>query len=440
MTRRGLLSGLAATSLARPSFAQSATINGEAEGIVPNSQADQSAALQTAINAAAGLGRPLFLPAGSYYATGITLPSGLSMQGVPGRTIIRNSGTAVLVGGEAQSDISLQGLGFDGGNLTLELENAGVVSMRNCRGVAVDDCFVTNSSGHGFYLEGVQGRVANSRVSGVALTGLHLQNSAGMLATGNSIADCGNGGIRVWRFESGRDGTIVTANRISGIGSDWGDGQNGNGVNVFNADEVTVANNHIADCHFSAVRANSTNDTIISGNQCLNSGEVAIFSEFAFSGSIIADNVIDTAATGISITNFDHGGRMATCTGNIVRNIQPFSLYNPDTGPVGIYAEAEATIANNVVDACPGVGIAAGWGPYLRNVLVSANVVRDVEIGIGVSVAEGAGRAFVTSNLLSDARMGAIAGMLWTEPATLDLARDADDYPNVSVSGNVVDA
>jgi uncharacterized secreted repeat protein (TIGR03808 family) len=439
LTRRSLLAGLAAGSLARPALGQSAVLNGEAQGLVPDAAADQSAPLQTAINTAAGLGKPLFLPGGTYRAAGLTLPSGLKLEGVPGRTIIFNTGTGILLGGEGQSDITLDGVTFDGGGLPFDLENGAVVAMRNCRGVSIDSCTVTNSAGHGLYLEACSGRVAQNTISEATLTGLHLQDSAGMLATGNTITDCGNGGIRVWRFASGRDGSIVTANRIAHIGSDWGDGQNGNGVNVFQADEVIVSGNHISDCHFSAVRANSTNDTIISGNQCLNSGEVAIFSEFAFTGSIIADNLIDTAATGISITNFNDGGRLAACTGNIVRNIQPLSLYNPDTRPVGIYAEADSVVANNVVDACPGVGILAGWGPYLRNVLVSANTIRDIELGIGVSVAEGAGAAYITSNLISGARMAALAGLKWAEPATLDLARDAADYPNVSLSGNVVE-
>src|SRR5690606_27029986 len=135
------------------------------------------------------------------------------------------------------------------------------------------------------------------------------------------------------------DPTIISGNRIARI--DWrggGNGQNGNGVNVFRADGVIVAGNHIADCAFTAVRLNGTRNTQVSGNVCLNSGEVAIFSEFAFSGSVIANNIVDGAAGGISITNLDNGGQLAVCSGNIVRNIFPRSRVNPDTSPYGIYA------------------------------------------------------------------------------------------------------
>ena len=140
-------------------------------------------------------------------------------------------------------------------------------------------------------------------------------------------------------------------NRIANI--DWrggGNGQNGNGINVFRADDVIIASNHVSGCAFSAVRINAGRNNQVTGNTCLDCGETAIFSEFGFSGSAIANNVIDGAATGISIANLDSEGHLATCTGNIVRNIAPVSRTNPDTTPVGIFAEADVAITGNVVD------------------------------------------------------------------------------------------
>jgi uncharacterized secreted repeat protein (TIGR03808 family) len=186
------------------------------------------------------------------------------------------------------------------------------------------------------------------------------------------------------------------------------------------------------------VRLNTTSDSIVSGNTCLRSGEVAIFSEFGFSGSVIADNVIDTAAGGISMTNWDSGGHLATCAGNIVRNIQPRSAVNPDTTPFGIFAEADASVTGNVVEGVPGVGIGAGWGPYLSNVAIAGNVVRDADIGIAVSVAEGAGAAAITGNVVSGVKKAAVAGMAWNEMRSDDLIRDAATYPQIALSGNSV--
>ena len=176
---------------------------------------------------------------------------------------------------------------------------------------------------------------------------------------------------------------------------------------------MIIADNQISDCAFTAVRLNGTNNTQVRGNTCINSGEVAIFSEFAFSGSVIADNIIDGAAQGISITNFDQGGRLAVCSGNIVRNIMPSARWSTRTrGRSASPPRPMPSITGNVVENVPGIGIAAGYGPFLRNVVIADNVVRDVNIGIGVTVVDdpAPGRATVSGNLISGARLAGIAG------------------------------
>ncbi|WP_158626016.1 TIGR03808 family TAT-translocated repetitive protein [Arsenicitalea aurantiaca] len=166
---------------------------------------------------------------------------------------------------------------------------------------------------------------------------------------------------------------------------------------------------------------------------------MAIFSEFGFSGSLIADNLIDGAALGISMTNLDTGGRLAICSGNLVRNIAPASAVNPDTVPVGIFAEADAVVTGNIVEDVPGTGILAGWGPYLRDVLVTDNLVRNADIGIAASVAPGAGRARIAGNLITGARRHAIAGMAWSEVAAPDLVAEAAAHPHLAIGENTID-
>ena len=62
-----------------------------------------------------------------------------------------------------------------------------------------------------------------------------------------------------------------------------------------------------------------------------------------------------------------------------------------------------------------------GWGPYLRDVTATGNVIRRTKIGIAVSVAEGAGPALIANNLIAEAERGAILGMRWDEVATEEL-------------------
>jgi hypothetical protein len=130
-------------------------------------------------------------------------------------------------------------------------------------------------------------------------------------------------GILVWRSELGKDGTIVTGNRIERIGAkSGGSSENGNDVNVFRAGGVLMSGNHIVDCAFSAIRSNSGSNSQMIGISCARLGEVALYAEFALEGAVIANNLIDKAAMGISVTKFKQGGRLAVVQLNLVRNPQ----------------------------------------------------------------------------------------------------------------------
>ncbi len=411
-------------------------LDGRLYGLVPDSTSDQSDLLQNALDDAARLGFALVIGAGRYMVQEVRVPSGCRMVGVPGASILVAPGSASVLVASEQNSLTIEGLGFEQQSPTERREDAHLIYLEACTNVTIADCAFRRFEGNGVWLERCSGRVRDCDFSGLGFVGLHVQDSSAVLISGNRFTGMGNGGIRVWRYENGRDGSIVTANTVSDVKSDWGDGQNGNGINIFQADEVVVADNTITGCALSAIRANSTNNTIIRGNQCTDSSEVAIFSEFAFSGSIISGNLVDGAATGISMTNFDDGGRLAVCSDNIVRNILPFSPTNPDTRPVGILAEADSAIAGNVVEKVPGIGIAAGWGPFLRDVMVTNNLVRDVDIGIGVSVADGAGNARISGNQISGARRSALGAMEWEKLVSVDLIRDAGRYPQLSVSNN----
>lgn len=444
ISRRRALAGLTAigaTVVSRPSFAAPA-LDASDFGLIPdNPREDQSAILQRAIDEAEATERTLFIPPGVYSVSDIRFPKRGVIEGIPGSTALAASARG-RIGyiDNPYGPITLMGLVFttlsgddepqeEGG--LLEVQGGGYVSILRCE--------FRHAPANALTLTETSAIVDQCTIIGTYLAGIFSIDSSASVITNNFVSDCANNGILVWGSENGRNGTIVSGNHIYQIGATrGGNGQNGNGINVFRTDEVIIADNHIAECAFSAIRLNSTNDTQVTGNTCMDSGEVAIFSEFAFSGSIIANNIVDRAAAGISMTNFNEGGHLAVCTGNIVRNIFPKSEVNPDTVPYGIFAEADTVVSNNVVDTVPGLGIGAGYGPYLRDVHVSDNVIRDVDIGIGVSVAEGAGAAQVVDNHIAGARLHAMAGMAWQDVMSDDLARDAAQFPHVVVNGNSV--
>ena len=203
-----------------------------------------------------------------------------------------------------------------------------------------------------------------------------------------------------------------------------------------------VANNRIADCAFSSVRVNAGHDVQIVGNNCSRSGETAIYGEFTFEGAIVANNVIDGGTIGISLANFNEGGRLATVSGNIIRNLTNKLPYkNPsDFKPgIGIYAEADTIINANAIENTPQAGIHVGWGEFCRDVIVSNNVVRAVPWGVTASVVKGARNVLVTDNVFSEISKQAVTGFEWIKPTTKELVgARRTGYDHLTVSGNRV--
>ena len=430
-TRRAVLAGLGGFAFAATGVRAQTVLDAASLGVVGGSPIDQSAQLQQALNSAAASGQTLRLPPGSILAADILLPSNLIVEGVPGSTELRSGGTVVAKAYNARS-LVLRDITFSGGPIGQDAPGLLVVEASDL--IVLERCTFRDAPAIALGISDAEVTIRDCVFSESGDAAIHAVDSRGLLINGNRIDRCGNAAIRIWRSEPGPDDSIVTANRISDI--DWrsgGNGQNGNGINVFKADGVIIASNHLSGCAFSAIRLNTTNNTQVSGNTCLQSGEVAIFSEFAFSGSVISNNIVDGAATGISMTNMDSGGQIAVCSGNIVRNITPASAVNPDTVPIGIAAEADAVITSNTIHNVPGLAVLAGFGPYLRNVNISSNTIAECDIGIGVSVVEGAGAVHLAGNLIA-ARQHDIVGLAWADIIEPNLLENLDRHPNVSAS------
>jgi uncharacterized secreted repeat protein (TIGR03808 family) len=446
--------GLGAGALTVPAAARAANLPGietaslrgsisAAEaGVVAGTLDDQSRAFARLIERAAQSQTPVFLPPGVYVVSNITLPSRLRLAGVPGATRILYGGDGHLLLAENAEHIELAGLVLDGGNRWLGDHARGLGTFRRVANLVIDDCQVIGSSANGLDLEMVSGRIERCAISGAADSGIYSVEAGRLRIAGNSVTDCANGGILVHRWKQAADHTMVTGNRIERIAArNGGTGPFGNGINAFRADHVMIAGNAIADCAFSAIRANSSGNIQITGNTCLRSGETAIYAEFAFQGAVIGSNIVDGAANGISVVNFDQGGRMAVVSGNVVRGLSTSGPYpaDPPGFGVGITVEADTTVTGNVVEDAPRYGVHIGWGPFMRNVSATGNVVRKAGTGIAVTVVEGAGAAVISDNIIEEAPGGGVVGYRWTERATGDLARDGADGPaNLTVERNHV--
>ncbi len=396
----------------------------------------QTATLQDAADAAARTGTPLFLPAGSYSTARLTLKSGTHIHGVPGLTILRYITGGAILETEGTDNVRLAGLVLDGGGASLG-DNGGLLKATETTHLDVSDCRFMDSGGDGVVLRKASGRIADCEFGDIARAALFSEDADGLEISHNHVHDCGDNGILVWRSEIGEDATIVSGNRIERIAANsGGSGQNGNGVNVFRAGSVIVTQNRIADCAFSAIRSNAGSNCQMVANSCTRLGEVALYAEYGFEGAVIANNIVDTAAMGISVTNFNEGGRLAVVQGNIVRNL--FLRKTGENRGIGIGVEADTVVNGNIIEGAPSYGILIGWGDYLRDVSVTDNVIRKAHIGIGVSVSPEAGTALITDNLIDGAKDGAIRAMKGPSPIGPDLARDsAEAFRNLAVYANI---
>ncbi len=416
-------------------------VDGASLGLRPNAPEDQSKAMQRAIEQTAQARVPLLLPPGFYRAGGLKLPPYAKIFGVRGASRIVMSAGPSLMFASGSDSIGISGLVLDGSDLALG-QKRGVLQFAQARGLRIADCEIVNAGRNGITLEGIEGEVTGNTVTAADVAIFSL-DARGLSISGNTVRGAGNNGIQVWRTEPGDDGTLIVDNRIEGITAKaGGSGQNGNGINIFRANNVMVRGNRIRNVAFSAVRGNKASNLQIIGNICTSLGEVAIYAEFGFEGAVIANNTVDGAAVGVSVTNFNQGGRLAVVQGNLIRNLvaqRPAGTDPNDGAGIGIGVEADTVVSGNVIENAPLIGIAAGWGPYLRDVTVSSNMVRGAGYGIAVSVAPGAGTAMIADNLITGAKLGAIVGMEWTKAVTGDLSKEGGaKYAQLSIGGNRV--
>jgi uncharacterized secreted repeat protein (TIGR03808 family) len=411
-------------------------------GLRPGSLEDQTKILQRAIDDAARTRTPLAIPPGVYRTGQLRLPNGAQLVGVRGATRLVFAGGPSMVTSEGDGSLALHGLVLDGGGVALPARR-GLVHCLGGRDIRITDCEIVASGGNGIWFENVAGDVSGNIIKKMAATAIVSFDAKGLTVLRNTIQDTSDNGIEILRTSIGDDGTLVADNRIEDIkAGPGGSGQYGNAINAFRAGNVIVRGNRIKNCDYSAVRGNSASNIQITGNSVSDVREVALYSEFAFEAAVIANNTVDGAALGVSVCNFNEGGRLAVVQGNIIRNLlakRPIGTAPDDDAGIGIYVEADTSVSGNVIENAPSFGIVAGWGKYLRDVAITGNVIRNAFVGVGVSVTPGAGTALINNNMISDTPRGAVVGLDHARPVTPDLTIEgAPRFAQVAVGMNAV--
>lgn len=411
-----------------------------AASLQPDSERNQTRALQAMIDNAATKRAPVILPPGAYRAAGLNLPPHTHLIGVRGATKLLFSGNAPsLLEMNGEGRVTLSGIVLDGAGQALP-KRRGLLHAQGATDLVISECEFSSCNGSALWLERCKGQIRNNSFRDISDSAIVSFDAQGLLIAQNTIAQIGDNGIEILRQAPGDDGSQVIDNRIHAVRArQGGSGQHGNGIVVHRAGGVIVRGNTIRDCDYSAIRGNSAANIQILGNNIANTREVAIYSEFSFEGAIIADNVIDVAAIGISVCNFNEGGRLAIVRGNLVRNLldrRPEGSADGQGG-IGIYVEADTIVSGNLIEKASLAGLMVGWGKYARDALLAGNLLRECGIGIAVTANPQAGAIRLSGNLIAKAARGAIIGMDHARPVTGDLtAPGAAGLPHLALEGN----
>jgi uncharacterized secreted repeat protein (TIGR03808 family) len=410
-------------------------------GLRAGSADDQSRRLQEALVEAAKRQAPLLLQPGRYRISRVVLPEGMRLVGVPGATVLAAAQPGPILVARRIRRAAIEGLVLDGLSLTAS-DRSGLLQAEDVAELSVEDCEFRNAGVSGVSLLRTGGRVERSKITGARDHGLFSLDSRGLMIDRNIVEDSGNNAIALWRTQPGDDNSRISGNRISRVRIEaGGDGQNGNGVVLFKAGGVIVEGNAFRDCALTFIRNNSSSAVQMLGNNGRRCGEVGYYSEFAFEGTVMANNIAEDVAQGFSITNLDHGGRLAICANNIVRRarrgLAPKGVVL--VGGTGIHVEAEASVTGNVIEEASDAGISLGWSWAMRNLLATGNMVRACGIGIGVSLVPKERNVVVANNVIAGSRIGAVVGTEYGKTITGDLTQSADRRAaGIRIEGNAV--
>ena len=324
-----------------------------------------------------GGGNPLYLTAGSQTAT-------IQLNGTVGH----------LLKVDSVPNVILENIVFDGNGLT-PTDNAGLLFFNNA-GAAnfeVRNCTIKNTKVAGIYSYLASGTIKNSTITSCdsAVTGsdsvLRIEN--------NTISSCSNNGIFIQTSTVTGNGSWINRNKINSIDNVLGGtGPYGNGILVFRAGNVKIAENHINTTKYSGIRLNGAGNCHVANNYIVNARETALYLEapgagINLTGGVVSGNIIDGGTTGISVANSGQFGdgtaRKVTVIGNQISNITfTFIPEENANGPAaGIIAEGSCNIVGNSIENCAGLGMNVGTGAIGYDLLVSGNFVHTCPLGIG---------------------------------------------------------
>jgi hypothetical protein len=237
-------------------------------GVEPNSDTDQTKALQKAIDEISTAGDAVQMPGGTYQITAVQLPARCSLIGAPGQTLVRGQKGQPCFLSSPGAFLYMSGLGFEGAAIAGSASDA-VISLVSVRGAAEPALMLTVSKSVSISL---------SAFEQCSSTAIDVSAEGGAILTGNHISGCA-GGIRLQGSGNVNGNVIVGASKL---GLRLGGGKRG-GI-------ISAINNTLRDCDV-ALGVAADGETILASLNLImgaKSGAIRAFDGDTFVGPDLA--------------------------------------------------------------------------------------------------------------------------------------------------------
>ncbi len=247
------------------------TLNAQNFGAKGDGAANDTAALQSALAAAGSFAKSatLFVPPGEYRFTMLDVPSGVTVAGVRGATILKpiTNGTTQISRLRVLNahDVTLRDFTIDETNPTVRTGVYGQISFDNVQRVRVDNVEVIGSSGAGMHaMMATDLVITGCVVHGTLADGIHIQRgSKNVTVAYNHVFDVQDDAIGFVSHAQATAGyceNIVIVGNTLGPSDPDGTGHIGSGIALIGAIGATVVGNTIRGTGSAGIRITSIDE------------------------------------------------------------------------------------------------------------------------------------------------------------------------------------
>jgi parallel beta-helix repeat protein len=330
-------------------LAPSGSISVSSYGAVGNGQADDTAAIQAALDA--GAGKVVFVPAGTYKVSGLQLRTATTLNlDAQARIVLAPASNGTLLKVSAKGAI-VSGSGTLDGNRASQTNGAGIVVAAG--GVSIRDVHVINTVTYGIYAANVDSLdISGVSVSGTGYIGIFAEATTGTLSNlviensrvdrtseGTSIIE---GGIKVHRSGSS---AVVSGVTIRGNTVVMPQGP---------SDQTAIAIETWGGVQAAIIQNNSTSG-----------GSIGVSLDRSNGGSVTGNTVSGASMYGIELASSAN----ATASSNVVQ----CGGYTPRGIVLDNSGSTDDTVSGNTISGCTSLSVQLN--PGSDRAVVSGNQI-----------------------------------------------------------------